>query len=257
MNAVRNRILLALGAASLLAFAAGCAPKYPNCSDDQDCNVDGHSGVCISGLCQECGSDSDCKPGFKCELDAGGGNRCVPAAECQTNHDCSAGKVCESGSCVACTSDSQCGPNAECSAGACQPKAECSDDVDCGSGKSCVEGSCIATAPPCEQGPIYFSFDDYSLTPEARTSLQNLAECLKSNRVTVTLEGHCDERGTEEYNMTLGERRANSVKRYLDNLGVESSKLRTVSYGKERPVAYGSNEDAWAKNRRVEFVVTR
>lgn len=253
----RNHFLVLAGAIGILVLAAGCAPKYPNCRSDDDCNVDGHSGVCISGLCQECGSDSDCQEGFKCELDSAGGNRCVPDAECRTNRDCSGGRVCESGSCVACSSDAQCGPDYECVSGACQPKAECSIDADCGSGESCVQGSCVATAPPCEQPAVRFAFNDYSLTPETRAALQTLAECLRENRVNVTLEGHCDERGTEEYNMALGERRASAVKRYLVNLGVEENRLRTVSYGKERPVAYGSNEAAWAQNRRVEFVVTR
>jgi len=256
MNA-RNRILLLAGAVALVAIATGCAPKYPNCRSDDDCNVDGHTGVCVNGLCQECANDSHCPEGFKCERDSAGGNRCVPAAECQTNRDCSGGRVCQNGSCVACSSDSQCGHGYECVNGACRPAAECSEDADCGSGQSCVEGKCVATAPPCQQEPVRFAFDSYALTDEARSSLQRLAECLRQNRVTVTLEGHCDERGTEEYNMALGERRASAVKRYLVNLGIEENRLRTVSYGKERPVAYGHNEEAWAQNRRVEFVITR
>lgn len=254
---MKSRLLLVLGTLGLLAFAAGCASGYPKCKSDQDCNVDGHTGVCVNGMCEECGRDSDCKEGFKCEIQQGGGNRCVPAAPCNTTADCTGGKVCKSGACVPCSSDGECGPNAECRAGACQPKAQCTADEDCGSGQSCVEGACIALGTPCEQGPVYFSFDDYSLTEESRRSLQDLAECLRTENVTVTLEGHCDERGTDEYNMSLGEKRASSVKRYLSNLGVDGSRLRTVSYGKERPAAYGSNEEAWAKNRRVEFVVTR
>ncbi|HLV59913.1 MAG TPA: Dickkopf N-terminal cysteine-rich domain-containing protein, partial [Fredinandcohnia sp.] len=186
MNA-RNRILYLAAAIGLLVLGTGCSPKYPNCNSDDDCNVDGHTGVCINGLCQECGSDKDCPSGFKCEIDTAGGNRCVPKAECQTNRDCSGGRVCENGSCVACSSDAQCGHGAECVNGACRPKAECSIDADCGSGKSCVEGTCVTTAPPCEQPPVRFAFDDYSLTAEAREALQKLAECLRQHPVNVTL----------------------------------------------------------------------
>jgi peptidoglycan-associated lipoprotein len=79
---------------------------------------------------------------------------------------------------------------------------------------------------------------------------------MKNNTfATVTIEGHCDERGTDEYNIALGERRANSAKRYLVNLGVDSSRLETVSYGEEKPVDSGHNEAAWKKNRRAHFVI--
>jgi len=255
----RSRFLLAIGTAALIGLLAGCSSKYPKCSDDEDCNTDGHSGVCVNGLCEECGADSDCKAGFKCETQTGGGNRCVPAAECQTARDCTGGKACVEGSCVACDNDAQCGANMFCNAGACQPKAECSVDEDCTAGSNCIEGSCVAVGPACEQGPVRFGFNEYSLSPEARTELQTLAECLKKKAATasVTLEGHCDERGTEEYNMTLGEKRATAVKKYLGNLGVESNRLRTVSYGKERPAVYGSNESAWSANRRVEFTLAK
>ncbi|WP_205624712.1 OmpA family protein [Vulgatibacter incomptus] len=213
----------------------------------------------MNGLCEECGADSDCKAGFKCEVQTGGGNRCVPAAECYSNRDCSGGKVCQSGSCVACASDDACGPNMMCNNGACQPKAECSVDDDCRAGSNCIEGRCVAVGPICPQDPIRFAFNEYSLSTQARTSLNGLADCLrqKAGNAAVTLEGHCDERGTEEYNMTLGEKRAVAVKKYLSNLGIDNGRLRTVSYGKERPAAYGSNEDAWAANRRVEFTVAR
>ncbi len=254
-----SRFLLAIGTLMLIGLLAGCSSKYPKCSDDGDCNTDGHSGVCVNGLCEECGTDSDCQSGFKCESQTGGGNRCVPAAECYSNRDCSGGKVCESGSCVACDGDAQCGANMYCNAGACEPKAECAVDEDCRAGNNCIEGSCVAVGPACQQNPVRFGFNEYSLSPDARMALQTLATCLNKEaaNATVTLEGHCDERGTEEYNMTLGEKRAVAVKKYLGNLGVSSSRLRTVSYGKERPAEYGSSEAAWAANRRVEFTLAR
>lgn len=253
-----SRFLLAIGAVAMIGLLSGCPAKYPNCSDDEDCNTDGHSGVCVNGLCAECGTDSDCRAGFKCETDPAG-NRCVPAAECSSNRDCSGGQACQNGACLPCSGDAMCGANMFCNAGACEPKAECSQDDDCRSGSNCIEGSCVAVGPACDQAPVRFGFNEYSLTPDARTSLQGLADCLRREApaATVTLEGHCDERGTEEYNMTLGEKRATAVKSYLTNLGVEGNRLRTVSYGKERPAVYGSNEAAWTANRRVEFTLSR
>ena len=104
---------------------------------------------------------------------------------------------------------------------------------------------------------VFFGFDKYSLTAEARATLEKQAAWLnKYPAVTVALEGHADERGTREYNLGLGERRANSVKDYLVALGIAPNRLKTISYGKERPVALGSNEAAWAQNRRSVTMVT-
>ena len=105
--------------------------------------------------------------------------------------------------------------------------------------------------------PIYFGFDDYTLNSESQGTLTALAEGLKASKnAVVQIEGHCDERGTVEYNLALGERRAQSVKNFLSQLGVESSRLSTISYGEEKPVVQGHTEDAWLKNRRAEFVIT-
>lgn len=103
---------------------------------------------------------------------------------------------------------------------------------------------------------VFFDFDKYNLKPEARETLQRQAEWLKKYpSVTVTVQGHCDERGTREYNLALGERRANSAKNYLVALGVNPNRIKTISYGKERPAVVGSNEAAWAQNRRAVTVV--
>jgi len=103
---------------------------------------------------------------------------------------------------------------------------------------------------------VFFAFDKYNLTPESRQTLERQAAWLKSYpSVTVTVEGHCDERGTREYNLALGERRANAAKAYLVALGIDENRLTTISYGKERPEALGSNEAAWAQNRRSVTVV--
>jgi len=106
------------------------------------------------------------------------------------------------------------------------------------------------------QNVIYFETDRYNIDSADAAALQSQAQYLMQySGVNVTIEGHCDERGTREYNLALGERRANAAKNYLVSLGVDASRVRTVSYGKERPAALGSNEGAWAQNRRAVTVV--
>jgi peptidoglycan-associated lipoprotein len=103
---------------------------------------------------------------------------------------------------------------------------------------------------------VFFSFDQYDLDAEARATVEQQANLLRrSPTINVRLEGHCDERGTREYNLALGERRANAVKDYLVALGIAPTRLTTVSYGEERPAVIGSNETAWAQNRRGVTVV--
>jgi peptidoglycan-associated lipoprotein len=105
------------------------------------------------------------------------------------------------------------------------------------------------------QDTIYFDTDRYNVDSADAAALQSQAQWLmRYPGKRATIEGHCDERGTRDYNLALGERRANSAKNYLVSLGVDASRLSTVSYGKERPVALGSNEEAWAKNRRAVTV---
>ena len=103
---------------------------------------------------------------------------------------------------------------------------------------------------------IFFDLDSYALRPDARSALEKQAAWLQQNRnVTVTIEGHADERGTREYNLALGERRANAVRDYLVALGIDPNRIKTVSYGKERPVDARSTEEAWSRNRRGVMVV--
>lgn len=100
---------------------------------------------------------------------------------------------------------------------------------------------------------FYFDFDSYTLKPEAIDALDAHITYLSGNDQTVRLEGHTDERGTREYNMALGERRANAVRDYMVVNGIQSYRIETVSYGEERPIAYGSGEANWSQNRRVEL----
>jgi peptidoglycan-associated lipoprotein len=103
---------------------------------------------------------------------------------------------------------------------------------------------------------IHFEFDSSTLTSGAQLTLKKKAEWLQNNPdAASTIEGHCDERGTSEYNLALGDRRANSAKAFLVDLGISASRLTTISYGEERPVDPGHNEEAWAKNRRCHFTI--
>jgi len=103
---------------------------------------------------------------------------------------------------------------------------------------------------------IRFNYDKYDIDREDEGILKENAAFLKKNpKMKIQIEGHCDERGTTEYNLALGERRANSAKKYLVSLGITSGRISTISYGKERPLDRGHNEQAWAKNRRAHFIV--
>lgn len=112
----------------------------------------------------------------------------------------------------------------------------------------------VVVAPGMELKIIYFDFDKYDIKPEFRDAIKFNAQELNKNRsVKVTIEGHADERGTTEYNLALGERRAVAVQKALIAEGVDGSRLKVVSYGEERPVDPGHDEAAWAKNRRGQF----
>lgn len=105
---------------------------------------------------------------------------------------------------------------------------------------------------------VFFAFDSSELTPAARETLQKQGEWLREHRrVAATIEGHADERGTREYNLALGERRATAVKNYLVALGIPANRLETISYGKERPAVLGSGERVWRQNRRSVLNVQR
>ena len=150
--------------------------------------------------------------------------------------------------------------------------------VSCGKKKEIAEEIPIDTTPPQavdttpvvpEEPPppppkleesqfqtIYFDFDKYNLLSKAKASLEHNYELLKRfPNAIIKIEGHCDERGTVEYNLSLGEKRAKAARDYLIGLGIEPHRISVLSYGKERPVDLRHNEEAWAKNRRDEFRV--
>jgi peptidoglycan-associated lipoprotein len=127
------------------------------------------------------------------------------------------------------------------------------------------EAKAETQAPQAQAAPeayefanIYFDFDKAIIKEDSKGVLKQHADWLKANNaVNVTIAGNCDERGTAEYNLALGQRRATAAAKYLINLGVTKNRIKTVSYGKERPLDPGHNEEAWAKNRRDEFVIQK
>jgi peptidoglycan-associated lipoprotein len=130
-----------------------------------------------------------------------------------------------------------------------------------GTGSTGATGAATTRRPLSEQfaqlgDRVFFDYDKFNLKPEARNKINDWVRVLRENaQATILLEGNCDERGTREYNLALGERRANSVRDYLIGLGIPANRITTISYGKERPIATGANEAAWAQNRNVHIVV--
>ena len=116
------------------------------------------------------------------------------------------------------------------------------------------KGEALKEAEQFENENIYFDFDRSNLKMDSQEILKRKATFLKANsNHKLLIEGHCDERGTSEYNLALGDRRGNSTKKFLENLGIAGSRIKTISYGEERPLDSGNNEAAWAKNRNCQF----
>lgn len=129
-----------------------------------------------------------------------------------------------------------------------------------------VQGETVSMKEPAVQPQevkselekIYFAFDSYALSEQARNTLYNNAEqFIKKSSAKYNVEGHCDERGSDEYNLALGEKRAKAAVSYLVTLGIPAERLTVISYGEERPAESGHDEEAWAKNRRAEFRVAK
>lgn len=254
MNPTLGRFLVTMMLGGTALIATGCGPTYPKCENDGHCREKGE--YCLNGTCQECRDNSHCEgPGMMC---AAGKCQRQPGY-CDENVACPGNQKCR---------DNQCGPpcldNSECEAkeycdgsGNCVPKPECgpnADNPNCPEGQECVGGTCQIKAAQCTAEPVYFDFDRSNVKSNQRSKLDQVAACMQDpNAATVVLEGHADERGTEEYNLALSERRAQAARSYLVNKGVPSGKLETVGYGEARPAVDGSNERAWGKNRRVEF----
>jgi peptidoglycan-associated lipoprotein len=201
-------------ALSLGLFALGCGPKYPKCNNDDDC----HEGeYCVNGLCQQCRTDADCPTGQRCA-----DGRCEPDESfCQDDGDCPDGQECRDNRCAEpVTTGRDLGADA---------------DADRG----------------CTIEAVHFEFDSSDLRGSARNQVQANADCMREKGISsVHLTGHTDPRGTEEYNLALGDRRARSVRQYLQSLGI-SGDIGVSSMGEE--MASGTDESEWVRDRRVDF----
>jgi peptidoglycan-associated lipoprotein len=215
-NVVRGPTLVALmGTCIGLALSvSACSPDYPKCDNDEDC----HQGeFCVNNLCQQCRTNDDCPRGQRC---ASGACEAIPGY-CTSNSQCAAGQVCQNNMCVAQKQAALKPPPAPTPAGA------------------------------CELTPVYFDYDSSTLSDSARDQLSRNASCLRERGTRgAQLTGMTDPRGTEEYNLALGERRAQSAQQYLKSLGTDAN-LSVSSMGEE--MASGSDEAGWARDRRVDF----
>jgi peptidoglycan-associated lipoprotein len=226
-----SRSYVWLPALVCLALATGCPPKYPKCNNDKDCH---EKEYCVNGQCQQCRSDGDCPGGAKCQA-----GRCetpppAGAQACTDDTQCPAGQSCIDGKCKPCVSDDQCGEGGKCNAGRCQ--------------RAGAEGPPVKAT--CNLEPIYFDFNEYVLTSEATGAIDRDADCIKKTNHGVTLAGRTDPRGTEEYNLALSDKRAQSVKDRLARLGV-SGNMKVVARGEMDST--GKDEAGWAKDRRVDL----
>lgn len=228
------------------AVSCGDSSKKPGCKSDKDCK---NGRVCASNTCVECNNDSQCPAGKRCSAHA-----CV-AAECRNDQECN-GKVCQAGKCKACATDSECGPDRACKAGICEPLKKCSKDDECADDEDCINGACRkagAVLNPgdatCTLSTVYFAYDDSSIQESERDRLGTNVACIeKTKGKNVTLIGHTDTSGTEEYNIALSERRAQSVADYMARLGSDPARLQIVPKGETEPTGLGDDRD-----RRVEF----
>jgi peptidoglycan-associated lipoprotein len=135
----------------------------------------------------------------------------------------------------------------------------CSRDLDCNDGQLCIRNACVDITPglaECNGVRVHFAFNSAELEESDKPGLDRAARCLKAEQAMhVTVAGNADERGTEEYNLALGDRRAHTVADYLKALGASEAQLRTVSYGKEQPICTDHDEACWARNRRADLAV--
>jgi peptidoglycan-associated lipoprotein len=240
--------LAALLAAGLLAVA--CKPDYPSCETDKDCKP---KEFCVARKCQQCRDSADCPMGNSCNA----GKCAAIPGYCKSKGDCPANQECIANRCQPCASDKDC-PGGFCINGACSKKKACKTDNDCPQNEDCVNGFCSGEKqapllPPseCKLDAVFFDFNESALTTEATATLARDADCLKKLGRAAQLVGHTDPRGTQEYNLALSERRAQSVRDHLGRLGVDGSKLSVLPRGALD--AKGTDEPSWAQDRRVDF----
>jgi peptidoglycan-associated lipoprotein len=181
-----------------------------------------------------------------------------PAGFCDPDTACPGNQKCRDNRCGSeCLDNGECGAGTFCSNGSCLTKPECGEGADkpaCAEGSECTAGRCQVKIAQCGGDAVNFDFNRSNIRRNQRDKLKVIADCLmQPNTANMSIVGHCDERGTEEYNMVLGQSRADETSNYLKNLGVDGGKLSTNSMGEESPVNDGHNEKAWRANRRSEF----
>jgi peptidoglycan-associated lipoprotein len=225
-----------------LALPLSCGgPRYPNCEKDEHCNDATHKGFCVRGLCTQCRHDSDCDDGKVCKDGA-----CArPEGYCDSSHPCANG---------------DCGEDHACKPKVAGPPVECDDDHPCSGTAHCENNHCVFPpqgGPGCTSfDPPKFDFESPNLTGSARQVIERLAGCLATGSLKnarVVLTGHCDARGENEFNMSLGAQRAEAVKAILVSLGVPATRITASSRGKLD--ATGSDEASMANDRRVDIEV--
>ncbi|MCA9616210.1 MAG: OmpA family protein [Myxococcales bacterium] len=201
---------------ALCTFFVACGPDYPACENDDDC----HEGeFCVNDLCQQCRDDSDCPAGQSCN-----DGRCDPIQGwCAGNGDCGPGEECQNNRCV----------------------ASSTEDLPPQSTGPTNNG-------PCSLDTVYFAFDSDELDSSTRDALTSIARCIQTRGIArVHVTGYTDPRGTEEYNLALGDRRARAVMQYLTSLGLGRDSLSASSMGEE--MAQGEDEGGWRNDRKVTF----
>lgn len=271
-----------LGMAALAALAlstTACKPDHPKCKRDKHCHQE-IGEKCVDGVCQSCWSDADCAGKGKDGEDlacvenrcaegttpgaggtAGGGAGAI-GAPCASSGECNQGLVCIGGKCANCLADGDCGAGQTCNlnTGLCEASGECAcqSDDQCAMDEVCENCACVFSGQkgsgddPCSLSAVFFDFDSPRLNPEAQSKLQAAAQCIAQQKRAVHLEAHADPRGTVEYNILLTDKRGQSVKAFLSNLGVGSEYLNVVAKGSME--ATGTDESGWSQDRRVEFV---
>ena len=257
-----RRIFALVAVLFLVGLAAlACRPDFPDCDTDEHC-AESEEGqetgqlYCVNGQCVQCRDSGDCDAGYECRQ-----NECQPIPNyCESDADCTGTQVCRDNRCEPeCQADDDCDGDLVCIGNECVEEEEddddCTVDADCGPGQVCEHGECVAESA-CTLETVNFPFDSSRLSQQARQTLQANADCIQERNLTVQIEGHCDERGTTEYNLALGERRANAVRDYLTSLGVPSGQIQTTSYGDQQLVQHcGATgpESCHEQNRRAEF----
>ena len=249
VGGLRFSLAILLVCLATVGLVASCKkkPKTPACETTADCK-DGLA--CVNRQCVECGSDADCGDGMTCQDGA-----CKAKPECDNDADCPNGGVCQAGACKACQADAECGVGGKCQAGACQRPKPCKVDEDCDDDEDCIDGRCQKpwqeppVAQACQLQTVYFAYDDSSIAASERDRLDANNACMaKSPQRGVYVIGHTDGSGTDEYNIALSERRAQTVADYLSRLGADPAQMQVVPKGETEPTSQGEDKD-----RRVEF----